>query len=601
MEPDGPLPIWRPRLKAEERRARVMIHEGVKAAMAANRIVREREPHPWLDEMKLYEHWGAIGGALAPQRLDFNALRRKKPAEVVYVCDNDFIGKSALTKVSEAYKEPLKGIKFDDRFPEAWDVADEMPQRFWRADGRYVGPTLRDMIRPATWAITWRPPRSKKQRPKMEVSLAFQQEWANCTTPTCFIHRDFPEQILDEKAFNKRMASYTYNPERRLSTMMDEHEANKVDELCYEPALPPGFYSNGRKMLFNTHIGGGVEPDKSVSCQPFLDFTIHLFPIERERVEVLRWVATLIARPGFKIPYALLMISERQGVGKSTLAEAVLAPIIGRHNYFAPSEKMITSEFNHWCCEKRLVACHEVYAGHSFAAYNGLKSLITDQYVNCHKKHLAPYMIKNHVHLILCSNFLLALKIDTDDRRLLVPTVTESDRFDWLGFYRFLDNGGLGAITAWADGFLKSHGEITPDAKAPWTRMKTEIVKNSYSSDQTAAREIISRAKERYGDDLVLLDTQIISAVRSLVRSGNRDGSPPIRPLGVRKVAKNEGLFVRGDTVYNNKWAFCTHHSRLISATEAKIKGYPEEVKDKIKDVSDLATIVTMLESEQVI
>jgi hypothetical protein len=56
-----------------------------------------------------------------------------------------------------------------------------------------------------------------------------------------------------------------------------------------------------------------------------------VFPVERQRLEVKRWIATLIARPAVKMRYGLLLVSETQGVGKTTLGH-MLTEVIGRHN-----------------------------------------------------------------------------------------------------------------------------------------------------------------------------------------------------------------------------------------------------------------------------
>jgi len=58
--------------------------------------------------------------------------------------------------------------------------------------------------------------------------------------------------------------------------------------------------------------------------------------MKRDRIELMRWCATLIARPDIKMNYGVLLISETQGVGKSTLGEKILAPLIGKLNASFP-------------------------------------------------------------------------------------------------------------------------------------------------------------------------------------------------------------------------------------------------------------------------
>jgi hypothetical protein len=103
MEPDDDLPFWKP--PETRNKARIMVHEGAKAAEFVDGLIndpkRKKEHHPWRSELADYEHWGLIGGALAPHRTDYSELFKENPSEVVYVCDSDHNGESALQEVSK--------------------------------------------------------------------------------------------------------------------------------------------------------------------------------------------------------------------------------------------------------------------------------------------------------------------------------------------------------------------------------------------------------------------------------------------------------------------------------------------------------------------
>ena len=138
MECGGKLPFWKP--PAQRISNKILICEGAKAAKFVDDLcntddpsTREmREAHPWYAELKEYEAWGMIGGALAPHRADYDEIPGDV-SEVVYVCDNDHPGETALAKVSECYGKKLKGILFDYRWQKSWDLADEFPKipEFW--------------------------------------------------------------------------------------------------------------------------------------------------------------------------------------------------------------------------------------------------------------------------------------------------------------------------------------------------------------------------------------------------------------------------------------------------------------------------------------
>jgi hypothetical protein len=68
MEPERRLPLWKPKVS---RSSKIMIHEGAKAAKAAEKIAGDLySKHPWREKLAEHEHWGMIGGAMAPHRTE---------------------------------------------------------------------------------------------------------------------------------------------------------------------------------------------------------------------------------------------------------------------------------------------------------------------------------------------------------------------------------------------------------------------------------------------------------------------------------------------------------------------------------------------------
>ena len=57
-------------------------------------------------------------------------------------------------------------IRFDDKFPEGFDLADPWPTREdWSVNGRYRGPSFEDCLTSATWATSTVQIREKKGPP----------------------------------------------------------------------------------------------------------------------------------------------------------------------------------------------------------------------------------------------------------------------------------------------------------------------------------------------------------------------------------------------------------------------------------------------------
>ncbi len=266
----------------------------------------------------------------------------------------------------------------------------------------------------------------------------------------------------------------------------------------------------------------------------------------------MRWVATLIDRPEIKMKYALLLISETQGVGKGTLGERILAPIIGKDNTSAPSEATVCdSDYTYWQAHKRLAVINEIYAGHSSKAYNKLKSLITDPTITVKKKFLAEYDIENWMHILACSNNFNALKLTTDDRRWLIPKVTEKkkDESYWIQFNNWLtEEGGLGIIMHWAKEFLKTNKPVGRAEDAPWTAAKLVVIEAGDSPGMEMVANVLNSIKsqsEHEGDEFyrtVMMDADLVGLIKDNIDRSS--GNYLERPATIRTVAKRCGWFI---------------------------------------------------------
>jgi hypothetical protein len=243
-------------------------------------------------------------------------------------------------------------------------------------------------------------------------------------------------------------------------------------------------------------------PDK------WLEFMNYLILDDRERHELLRWCATIIAKPDIRMEYGVLLVSEHQGIGKTTLGSHILAPLVGVQNVGHPTESdIVNSDFNEWLANKRLVIVNEIYSGHSWKAYNRLKSYITDREVTVNQKYQRPYVVENWAHIFACSNSLRALRMEEDDRRWFYPTVTEVGwkREKFVELHNWLKSGGLSIIRHWANGF----GDyVLPGQRAPMTERKRELIAESRSEAQ---RECASLAQ-----NITELETPVAFAMKDI-------------------------------------------------------------------------------------
>lgn len=555
MEADGPLPFWKPR---ERRALRIMIHEGAKAGYFIDNLVNNptkewedrRKKHPWAEELAEYEHWGIIGGALAPHRSDYDELHRENPQEVVYVCDNDWPGRRAVQIVSKTYGRAMRCIKFDNHWPVSWDMADDMPidepTLFVPGTKRYKGPKISDLLQPATYA-TEQVAVGPKKKVVHVLRSDFLQEWTHCVSPDVYIHKDWPNRIYSVSELNNLISPFSEIED--VARMIKKDDASKSLKLMYRPGRVTGVYNESKEVgrAINTFIGTTIKRVKGDPA-PFLEYLNRLVTIDADRNELLRWIATLIARPEIRMNYGLLLISETQGVGKTTLGEKILAPLVGPGNASFPSESdIVDSAFNEWLAHKRLIVINEIYGGNSVKGYNRLKSVVTDRSIEVNKKYQPSYTVENWAHVLACSNSLRAVKLSSDDRRWLVPKITEEkSTFEyWSALNRWLtDEDGLGIIHNWAHDWLKTNEPVFPGATAPSTARKEEVIMDVLSANMLLVNDVLSELQKRYTErPVVMFDSAFVNLIRDTKYDG-RHSDHIENPLTIRKWAKGQGWYI---------------------------------------------------------
>lgn len=521
-EPDGPLPLFNAEKIGDN--TTVFIHEGAKAARhvqwmveAGDRLAKKAlAEHPWGREMQDAVHVGWIGGALSPHRTDWSVLMRGNIKRVYIVPDNDKPGRSAVPDIAMQLRLPTFSVQFTDEWPTSFDLADQFPDHMFAADlGEriYTGPSFRECLHPATWATDIVPPQKEGGRPGHILRDSFQGMWAYIEEADMFVCTEMPEIMRNEAILNKMLASFSHvNDTCRLIVKAYQGRSTRV---CYRPDV------DGLKVTFrgssaiNLHVPTNIR-SQAGDVKPFLDFMEYMFVNEAERYEAMRWCATLIARPDIRMSYGLLLISERQGVGKTTLGAGILAPLVGIQNVGFPGENDVTSAFNEWVAHKRLAIVNEIYSGSSWKAYHALKSVITDRDITVNQKYMRQYVIENWCHVMASSNSMRALKMENDDRRWFYPEVTEipwpRERFDALR--KWLGAGGLNIIKHWAENF----GDyVKQSERAPMTERKREMIEGSRSEAQQEATALAGMMNE-LGRPGALLIKDVVGWVRAHVQ-----------------------------------------------------------------------------------
>jgi Family of unknown function (DUF5906) len=532
MEPEGALPLFNADKIKEA--STVFIHEGAKAARKVQWMVDGKSAearkaladHPWGRELAGSVHVGWTGGALSPGRTDWEIINRAGVMAAYIVADNDEPGKAAIPRISQQLQVQTFMVQFTDEFPASFDLADPFPDAMYgEVDNQkfFTGPSFRDCLHPATWA-TDLVQLNEKGRPTAVLRDSFKGLWSYVEDSDMFVCRSMPEIIRSEAILNKMIAPFSHVAE--TSRLIVKAFNGRSTRVCYRPDHAGQLVTFRGSSAINLHVPSSVIAREG-STKPWDEFLEYLFVNEKERHEAKRWIATIISRPEVRMNYGMLLVSETQGMGKTTLGSIILAPLIGHWNVSFPSENDIGSDFNEWVALKRLAVISEIYSGQNWKSYQTLKSIITDRDISVNQKYQRQYVIDNWCHILACSNSMRALKMENDDRRWFYPEIAEVPwpRSKFTEFRRWVDSGGINIVKWWADNFGDYVG---PADRAPMTERKKELIEGSRSEAQREAAAI-AEALVGLGRPAAITIKEVVAWCRQTVQGRVFDSDYEIR------------------------------------------------------------------------
>lgn len=548
MEPDDGLPFYN--LEATKNNSTLFIHEGPKAARRITRMIEGKVDvgdFPWFEEMRWGAHIGWVGGVHSLARSDWASLGSKGWTKVVIVADNDYLGRTVVPEIASHFRCSTHAIVLNDQWPLGFDLDDQFPEKmFSSGDGeirQYIGPTYGQCLQPVTYGTYEYQYVNDAGKVKTGHALreSFDQEWKWVVEQDCVINLAMNRgtRPIPSVQFDSMMRAFCKVPS--ITKLMQASFDGFIDTVTYDPST-----LNKKTILSDGRVAANLyrpSPAKSIEgdCSIFEEFIEQLIPDKTDRGHVLRWIATLIAIPSTRMKWGLLLMSEAQGTGKTTLG-ALVSRAIGQHNSSFPSENAITnSDFNDWIAEKRLVVVNEIYSGHSWKAYNRLKTYVSDEFITVNIKFEKAYTIPNWSHYMLFSNDKGALKIDQQDRRWLVPTVTEeiwpTEKFDEL--YNWSQNGGICHLIAWAEKYVADpENRVREGEIAPLTTAKTALVEESMSDAEWFLSDLFDGLMDREAPACIP-----INHILTWLENSTND-KVYITTQRLSKIASEKGLFV---------------------------------------------------------
>ena len=524
----------------------IIVHEGPKAAKVIQRLIADDSEsgwraHPWGAELRgpvfgATAHVAWMGGATRPEATDFTPLR-KAGARLIFIADNDRPGMDAISRISRSSRAKMEALCFTDEWPQSFDLADPFPP-----DRARAGTEMAHLVTPATWATNVIQTGARQAYEMRPEALA---EWRWTVSPPLFFHDAYPGRGFTEVEVDAMMRPFS--DAEHTARLIRRNFSARADGVDYLPGRKPVVEFGGQRIV-NQWKRCSLK-ERPGQAWPLGRLLVSQFPEKADRKHVARWGATLSAHPETRMEYAILLRSETQGTGKTTLAN-IAGELVGRDNVSRPNEAALTEgNFNSHLARKRLVIVDEIYSGHSRKTYNRLKAPITDTRLRVNEKYQPEYEITNFAHFIFNSNDLIAMLIDSTDRRFFIPRMSERKlpRQFWAEFHTWLADGGLGAIKRCAREFAERHGAVLPGEAAPMSVAKATMIEDSVSDEmrsvRDAARELVERGSGDGGERVAVTLEGFQTWHNSLCRE---HGWRRLNGNRLAKELRRAGMFIRG-------------------------------------------------------
>jgi hypothetical protein len=250
--------------------------------------------------------------------------------------------------------------------------------------------------------------------------------------------------------------------------------------------------------------GWGIGPYDDKEVDKFKRFLNYLIPDDFEREYFTDWISAKVQDMGFR-GAAIVMVAQRQGIGRSTLADMICTLLGEVNTRNEPFEKLVGEvQYNDWLEAPFVVSDETLNTGglNSYKTYEKLKELIDvrPKLVTINPKYGKQRRTMVHSSFLFLSNHSNALSMAEDDRRFFVisnpykpkPPEYFQDLNAWL---EEVDGEGQ---PSWAPHIYRWLMERTPDMGAllsppKSTTGKQAMIEESRNEIDRVAREVFAK------------------------------------------------------------------------------------------------------------
>jgi hypothetical protein len=241
--------------------------------------------------------------------------------------------------------------------------------------------------------------------------------------------------------------------------------------------------------------------------QPFLDHIEYLVPVAVERALVLDWLAHIEQAPGVLPHVHILMVTERQGIGRNWMSCVLARVWPGAVALDVDLPRLLDGGFNGRLSRKILAVVNEIREGGGTTAYrhaDRLRSLLTDETRPIDPKYGRQYVEFNSARWLMFSNHANALPLDRFDRRIYAienPDAPRSAAYYTKLYATAGDARFIASVREWLR--VRDISRFNPGMLAPLTATKLKVIEASTPESDLRMQDLV----KHFPGDLVTTET----------------------------------------------------------------------------------------------
>jgi hypothetical protein len=289
--------------------------------------------------------------------------------------------------------------------------------------------------------------------------------------------------------------------------------------ICGRLISEGGWIEKDGVACFNLYRPPAIEPGDAGQAGVWLD---HVHKVFRDDAEhIIKWCAQRVQYPEIKINHALVLGSEKQGIGKDAILEPVKRAV-GPWNFGEANPKQVLGRFNGFLKRVilRISEVRDLGDVNRYQFYDHMKAYTASppDVVRVDEKYMHEHSISNCVGIILTTNYKSnGIYLPAEDRRHYVAwSNLAPDDFAggyWDKLWRWYDTGGDGHVASYLAKYditdfdpkepprkTQAFWDIVDANRSPEDSELADVLDELGNPEATTLKAVINKAQPRFAD-----------------------------------------------------------------------------------------------------